>query len=202
MSTHLCDPDSVMDAAESLVGHGGMEALTLRAVTTVTGASMAAIYQMYGCLECLIGQAWLRAARRFLGLLSTLVDEAHACGTPLDGVFAAAETSLVYPRRYPRSGALLWALSRQELLTLALPDEIVDQLRSVDHEFAESITRLSLDVWDRKDDRALRLISACVIDLPGRILTGRRRYSVSVVREYLRAAIRGIVEAGPPPVDL
>ncbi|MCV7075386.1 hypothetical protein H7I94_06405 [Mycobacterium szulgai] len=93
-------------------------------------------------------------------------------------------------------------MSRQELLTLALPDEIVDQLRSVDHEFAESITRLSLDVWDRKDDRALRLISACVIDLPGRILIGRRRYSVSVVREYLRAAIRGIVEAGPPPVDL
>jgi len=66
MSAQLGDADSVMGGAESLAGHGGMETLTLRAVTTVTGASM----------------------------------------------------------------ALQWALSRQELLTLALPEDMVDQLRS------------------------------------------------------------------------
>lgn len=201
MSTQLCDPDWVLDAAESLGERAGIEAVTLRAVTTVTGTPMAEIYRRYGSREKLIGQAWLRAARRFVGLLATLVDRAHASGTTLDQVLAAAETSLVYPQRYPRSAGLLRALSSQKLLNLAVPEEIIDQLHSVEHEFTEVVTRLSVELWDRKDAAAVGLISACVLELPEHILTGRRHHSASVVRRYLRAAIQGIVEVGPPPID-
>ncbi|WP_191499284.1 TetR family transcriptional regulator [Mycobacterium simulans] len=195
------DPDSVMDAVEWLTGQAGLEALTIRAVARITGVPTAAIYQMYGSREGLIGHAWLRAARRFVELLVALVDDAHTVANPRDEVLAAAETSLIYPRRYPGSGAFRLVVSRYELVDLALPSEVTDQLRCVENEFLEVIARLSVQLWDRQDAQTLEVISACVADLPNRILTRSARYSDGTLREYLRAAVQGILEVGPPPTE-
>lgn len=189
-----------MNATEVIVGRSGLDALTIRAVARAAGFSTAAVYQMYGSREALIGHAWLRAAHRFVALLTTLVAEADTAASPVDEVLAAAETALVYPQRYPRSGILLMVVSRQEIGELALPDEITEQLHRVDHEFGQAMARLSVQAWHRNDADALHMISACVVDMPQHILAGRRQYSSSVVRQYLRAAVRGIVEVGPPPL--
>lgn len=205
LSSQRWDPDPVidvaLDATESLVSRAGLDALTIRAVARLTGFCTAEIYQTYGSREGLIGHAWLRAARRFAGLLTSLIDRAHSDGTPLDEVLAAAETSLVYPTRYPQSGALLLLISREELLGLAIPDAITDQLREVDEQFTAAVTRLALGMWNRTDAHALDLISVCVIDLPKRILTRGTRYSNSLLQAYLCAAVRGVMQAGPPPMD-
>lgn len=204
LSPQTCDrdhvTDAVLDAAESLISRAGLEALTIRAIARLTGLSTAETYRMYGSTEGLIGHAWLRAARRFTELLATLIDAAHTAGTPLDEVLSAAETSLIYPTRYPRSGALLLLISRQELLGLAIPDAITDQLRAVDDQFAAAMTRLSVRMWNRTDVHAREHISVCVVDLPKRILTRGARYSNSILREYLCAAVRGVMQAGPPPL--
>lgn len=205
LSPQTWDPDhvtdAVLDAAECLVSRAGLEALTIRAIARLTGFSTAEIYQMYGSTAGLLGHAWLRAAWRFTGLMAALIDEAHAVGTPLDEVLSAAETSLIYPTRYPRSAALLLLISREDLLGLAIPDAITDQLRKVDDQFAAAITRLSVGMWDRTDVHALDHLSVCVIDLPKRILTRGARYSNSILREYLCAAVRGVMQAGPPPLE-
>ncbi|MCV7075387.1 TetR/AcrR family transcriptional regulator [Mycobacterium szulgai] len=205
LSSQRWDPDPVidvaLDATESLVSRAGLDALTIRAVARLTGFCTAEIYQTYGSREGLIGHAWLRAARRFAGLLTSLIDRAHSDGTPLDEVLAAAETSLVYPTRYPQSGALLLLISREELLGLAIPDAITDQLREVDEQFTAAVTRLALGMWNRTDAHALDLISVCVIDLPKRILTRGTRYSNSLLQAYLCAAVRGVMQAGPPPME-
>src|ERR1700676_2952413 len=77
------DRDAMLDAAEELAVKGGVNAVTIRAVSDRAGISNGAIYHAFGSRGGLVGRAWVRAARRFLALQQQAVD---AEDDPIRGV--------------------------------------------------------------------------------------------------------------------
>ena len=114
-SPTLQEHDYVLDSTENLVAQDGIEAVTIRALTKATGVSNGAIYRTFESRGGLLGRVWIRAEQRFLGQLTGFVEEATARpgSEPLDPVYAAAETSLLYPELYPGSAACLMTVHRQ-----------------------------------------------------------------------------------------
>lgn len=203
LSSRLRNPDFVFDAAEALVARDGIEALTIRALTKATGISNGAIYRTFESRGGLLGRVWMRAERRFLDLLTNLVGDANTRSrNPLDAVYAAAETSLLYPELYPASAALLLTVRRQDVVTHPMPREIAEQLRALHRELAAVMAQLAAGLWGRSDSGAVDLVAACIIELPKWIAMRGEQYSSPILRAYLRAAVRSVLEVGPPPVGV
>lgn len=209
------DPDTVLDAAESLAVRSGPAAVTIRAVAAATGVSNGAIYHTFGSRAELLGRSWLRAARRYLAMQMDLV-EAHlgaaaviaasssngrgATDSPevVAAVVAAAETPVEFARQFPDSSKLLLTVSRDELLGDELPDQVAAELAGTDDALVGLIIRLSCALWGRGDGAAVDVITTCVVDLPTAILLRRNRIAEPIARQHLRAAVRAVLDVGPP----
>ena len=191
------DPDRVLDAAESLAAESGPAAVTIRAVAAAVGISNGAIYHTFGSRGELLGRAWLRAARRFLAVQTDLVDGSLADDAS-DAVVAAAEAPAVFAQRFPASSTLLLTLRRDQLLGEAIPAGLADEIDEQQTALVDLLIRLSTAMWDRKDAKAVDVIATCVVDLPTSILLRRNRLHNPLAREHLRAAVRAVLEIGPP----
>ncbi len=192
----------MLGAVERLAAASGPAAVTIRAIGDAVGVSNGAVYHAFGSRAGLMAQAWLRAGRRFLTLQTTLVDQALAepsRPSAADAVVAAAEAPVVFAERYPDSAKLLLTVRREELLDADLPDEITTELRDLDQSLVGLMIRLAAGVWDRKDARAVDAITTCIVDLPTAILLRRDRLGNTTAREHLRAAVRAVLDVGPPP---
>jgi AcrR family transcriptional regulator len=197
------EPDRVLDAVESLAVASGPAAVTIRAISAATGVSNGALYHTFGSRSGLMGRAWLRAGRRFLTVQNTLVDRALSETGPraaVAAVAAAADAPVVFAEQYPDSSKLLLTVRREELLNSDLPDEIAMELRDLDRLLVGLMIRLAVNVWDRKDARAVDTITTCIVDLPTAILLRRDRLGNATAREHLRAAVRAVLDIGPPPL--
>lgn len=201
LSPRLQEHDYVLDSTEELVAQDGIEAVTIRALTKATGVSNGAIYRTFESRGGLLGRVWIRAERRFLDQLTSLIEEAKAQpgSEPLDAVYAAAETSLLYPDLYPGSSACLMTVRRGDVVSQPMPADIAEHLRVLERELAAVMAQLAEGLWARSDDSAVDLIATCIIDLPKWIALRGGRYSLPVLRDYLRAAVRSVLEVGPPP---
>lgn len=201
-SVGLQEHDHVLDSIEGLVAQDGIEAVTIRALTKATGVSNGAIYRTFESRGGLLGRVWIRAERRFLDHLTSLIEEAKARpgSEPLDAVYAAAETSLLYPEMYPESSACLMTVRRDDVVSQPMPREIADQLRALERELTGVMAQLAEGLWRRSDAAAVNLIATCIVDLPKWIALRGQAYSPSTLRDYLHAAVRSVLEVGPPPL--
>lgn len=200
------DPERILDAAESLAVESGPAAVTIRAISAATGVSNGAVYHGFGSRGALLARAWLRAGRRFLEAQASLIDQALSSSgrqttteATVDAVVAAADTPVVFAARYPNSSALLWKVRREELLGGELPDEIATELRDLDVLLVDVMIRLSLSMWDRKDADAVDTIAMCIVDLPAGIVLKRDRLGGKTARQQLHAAVKAVLDIGPPP---
>ncbi|OBH60273.1 TetR/AcrR family transcriptional regulator [Mycobacterium sp. E2479] len=195
------DPDAVLDAVEDMVARAGPTAVTIRAISAAVGVSNGAVYHTFTSRGGLMGQAWLRAGRRFLALQTSLVDEALATGGP-DGppeaVVAAANAVVVFTERYPGSSTLVLRVRREEVLGDDVPDDVADELRRLDKLLVALMVRLAIALWDRKDAAAVDAITSCVVDLPTALLLRRDRLASATARAQLHAAVRAVLAVGPP----
>lgn len=193
--------DHVLDSTEDLVAQDGIEAVTIRALTKATGVSNGAIYRTFESRGGLLGRVWIRAEQRFLGQLTGFIEEATARpgSEPLDAVYAAAETSLLYPELHPGSAACLMTVHRHDVVNQPMPREIAEQLQALELQLTDVMAQLAEALWQRSDAGAVDLIATCIVDLPKWIARGGKRYSLSIQRDYLRAAVRSVLEVGPPP---
>ncbi len=192
----------MLDAVERLTAASGPAAVTIRAIGDAVGVSNGAVYHTFGSRAGLMGQAWLRAGRRFLTLQTALVDQALAepgRRSAVEAVVAAAEAPVVFAERYPDSAKLVLTVPREELLDSDLPDEIAAELRDLDQSLVALMIRLATGAWDRKDARAVDTITTCIVDLPTAILLRRDRLGNTTAREHLGAAVRAVLKVGPPP---
>jgi AcrR family transcriptional regulator len=197
------EPDRVLDAVESLAVASGPAAVTIRAISAAVGVSNGALYHTFGSRSGLIGRAWLRAGHRFLTVQNTLVDQALSetgPRAPVAAVVAAADAPVVFAEQYPDSSKLLLTVRREELLNSDLPGEIATELNDLDRLLVGLMTRLAINLWDRKDARAVDAITTCIVDLPTAILLRRDRLGNPTAREHLRAAVRAVLDVGPPPL--
>lgn len=193
------EPDEVLDAVESLTVASGPAAVTIRAVSNAVGVSNGALYHTFESRSGLMGRAWIRAARRFFTLQHALVDQALAAGDPRAAVVAAAEAPAVFAERSPDSSAVLWAVSRDELLNSDLPDDVAAELHELQRLLIGLMIRLADTLWQRTDAHAVDTITTCIVDLPTSIVLSRGRQSNSIAREHLRASVRAVLDVGPPP---
>jgi AcrR family transcriptional regulator len=190
------DPDRVLDAAESLVVSSGAAAVTIRAISAGVGVSNGAVYHTFGSRMGLLARAWLRAGHRFLAAQTALVDQAPS---GLEAVLAAADAPVVFAGQHPNSCLLLLTVPRDELLAPDLPDEIATEIRDLEATLVGLTIRLAVSVWDRKDAAAVDTITMCIVDLPTAILLRRNRLRSNTAREQLRAAVKAVLDVGPPP---
>jgi len=188
------EPERVLDAVESLAARSGPAAVTIRAVSELTGASNGAVYHAFGSRAGLVTAAWLRAARRFLALQSELVD---AASEPTGAVIAAADAPVAFAERHPDASRLLQAIRHDALLDEDLPDEVAAQLRGVEAELVALLIRLAGALWDRRDAAAVDTVTTCVVDLPIAIVLSRNRLGSSTARAQLHAAVRAVLAVGP-----
>ncbi|MGV9414136.1 helix-turn-helix domain-containing protein [Nocardia sp. NPDC003693] len=191
------DPDTVLDAAETLVAATGPAAVTIRAVAAATGMSNGALYHTFSSRAELCARTWIRAAERFLSVQRELVD-AHR-GDDTDAVVAAADAPAVFAERFPASSRLLLTLRRDDLLTDPLPDHLTAELTALDRRLIELMKELAHALWGRRDARAVDTLTICLVDLPTAILLDRDRLADPVARTQLRAAVRAVLAVGPAP---
>jgi AcrR family transcriptional regulator len=194
------EPDRVLDAVESLAVGAGPAAVTIRAVSAAVGVSNGALYHTFGSRSGLMGRAWIRAARRFFSLQNTMVDEALADGDPRAAVVAAADAPASFAEQHPDSSTVLWAVSREELLDSDLPDDVAAEVHDLHRLLIGLMIRLAVNVWDRKDSRAVDTITTCIVDLPTAIVLRRDRLANPTAREHLRASVLAVLDVGPPPL--
>lgn len=197
------EPDGVLDTVESLAVTSGPAAVTTRAISAAIGVSNGALYHTFGSRAGLMGRAWLRAGRRFLTVQNALVDQALSEAGPraaVAAVVAAAEAPAVFAEQYPDSSKLLLTVRREELLDADLPDEIATDLSDLDRLLVGLMIRLAVNLWHRKDARAVDAITTCIVDLPTAILLRRDRLANTTAREHLRASVRAVLDVGPPPL--
>jgi len=195
------DPDTVLDAVESLAVASGPAAVTIRAIGSAVGVSNGALYHTWGSRAGLLAQAWLRAGRRFLQAQNALVDAALSAPDPqagLEAVAAAADAPAAFAEQHPDSCRLLLTLPREELIDPDLPAEIIAEIRDLEARLVGLMIRLARAVWDRKDAAAVDAITICIVDLPTAILLRRDRLGSTTAREQLRAAVRAVLHIEPP----
>jgi AcrR family transcriptional regulator len=199
----LHEPDRILDAVESLAVESGPAAVTIRGVSAAVGASNGALYHTFGSRSGLLGHAWLRAGRRFLTVQNTLVDESLAKPgpqAPVAAVVAAADAPVVFAEQYPESAELLLTVRRKEVVNSDLPDEITSEIRDLNRLLIGLMIRLAVNLWDRKDALAVDTITTCIVDLPTAVLLQRKRLGSATARAHLRAAVRAVLDVGPPPM--
>jgi AcrR family transcriptional regulator len=197
------EPDRVLDAVESLAVASGPAAVTIRAISAAVGVSNGALYHTFRSRSGLMGRAWLRAGWRFLAVQNDLVDKALSTTgpqAPVVAVVAAADAPAVFAEQYPDSSKVLLTVSREELLDSDLPDDIAIELGDLDRLLVGLLIRLAVNLWDRKDARAVDTITTCIVDLPTAILLRRDRLANPTAREHLRASVRAVLDVGPPPL--
>lgn len=190
------DPDAVLDAVEALVARAGPQAVSIRAISAAVGVSNGALYHTFTSRSGLTGQAWLRAGRRFLAVQNALVDGAL---TGADAVAAAADAPVVFAEQNPDAAALLWSVRRDEVLADDPPEDVAAALRDLDRLLIALMVRLAVAMWDRKDAAAVDVITACIVDLPTALVLQRDRLRNATAREHLHAAVRAVLDVGPPP---
>ncbi|MVZ90331.1 TetR family transcriptional regulator [Microbacter sp. ANSKLAB05] len=198
------DLDQLLDAAERLAAQSGAAAVTVRALSDLTGVSNGAIYHAFGSRAGLVGRAWLRAARRFLDLQREMVEAALAGGDPseaaADATVAAADAPAQFVLDHPSSGRFLLTVRRSELLGSAdLPVDVAAELQGLDHGLTDLFVKLSRALWSRADRAAVDVIRDCVVELPNALLLRGRRAPTPAARERIAASVRAVLALGPPP---
>ncbi|MGA8332289.1 MAG: TetR/AcrR family transcriptional regulator [Mycobacterium sp.] len=197
----LHEPDRILDAVESMAVGSGPAAVTIRGVSAAVGISNGALYHTFGSRSGLLGHALLRAGRRFLTVQNTLVDQAMVEAgpqAPAAAVVAAAEAPVVFAEQYPESAELLLTVRRAELVDADLPEQIASQISELDRLLIGLMIQLAVNLWDRKDALAVDTITTCIVDLPTAILLQRKRLGSATARAHLRAAVRAVLDVGPP----
>lgn len=197
------DLEHLLDATERLAVDSGPAAVTVRAISELTGVSNGAIYHAFGSRSGLVGQTWLRAARRFLVLQRGLVDRALAASAGPEGaveaVVAAAEAPAAFELEQPQSGRFLLAVSRSELLGSAeLPGDLAADLKQLDAQITDLFVVLADRLWDRTDSDSVAVVRDCVVEIPTALLLRGRRRPRPGVRERIGACVRAVLHLGPP----
>ncbi|OMC38189.1 TetR family transcriptional regulator [Mycobacterium sp. GA-1841] len=191
------DPDAVLDAAETLAAQAGPAAVTIRAISEAVGLSNGALYHSFGSRAGLLGQAWLRAGRRFLALQRELVDAARP-GT--DAIAAAAYAPVVFAERHPASARLLLQVRREQILGPDVPGDLAEQLQALETQLVDLMIELATAAWDRCDRAAVDTVTTCIVDLPTAILLQRNRLADPTARHHLNAAVTAVLTVGPAPL--
>lgn len=189
----------VLDTVERLAVAEGAAAVTIRALSQATGVSNGALYHAFGSRTELLGQAWLRAAEKFLAMQRSAVRSAVSSGedTPTEALVAAAVCPADFLEHNPSSARFLLTVTRDELLgTGEIADDLAARLRALDEELTALFIDLSARLWGRSDRAAVALVRLCLVELPTALIL-RNRHPDAAARARLAQAVRAVITIPP-----
>lgn len=191
----MYDLDTVLDAVENLAAAHGPAAVTVRAVAAAAGVSNGALYHNFSSRPDLMARAWLRAGTRFLAVQRTAISAAAGA----EAVVAAAQAPAIFAEQHPGSARLVLTVRREEILGAELSEQLSVELKGLDKHLVQVMVQLADGLWGRRDAAAVDTITTCIVDLPTAILLTRDRLHDPTARAHLAAAVRAVLETGPPP---
>ncbi|WP_121256923.1 TetR/AcrR family transcriptional regulator [Nocardioides ferulae] len=194
------DRDALLDHALHLWVEQGTGGLTIRALSSRSGASTGALYHAFGSRDVILARVWAREAERFLAFQRRAVERALAEGSPRDAVVAAALAPADYVHHDEPAARLLLAVTPRDLAEGEVGPEDRERLRALRRALGALITELAERVWTATDPAAVALVRSCLVELPSALLLARDRVDDPVARHALEHAVRGVL-AQPPPTS-
>ena len=195
------DLDELLGHARNLWIERGIGGLTIRALSSASGASNGAVYHAFKSRDGLLARVWADEGRRFLTFQRDRVEEAMQEGGATSALVTAALAPAAYAETNADGARLLLAATADDLLTAELDEEARTQLLELQSELGVLIVALASALWDRHDRAAVTLVRHCVVTLPGGLLLQAKKITDPIARHALEHSVRGIAAVAPPTPD-
>lgn len=190
--------DELVAHARSLWIERGADGLTIRALSSASGASNGAVYHAFGSRAGLLARVWAQEAGRFLAFQRDRVREAMLDGDATAALVAAALAPATYATDNADGARLLLAVTADDLLVADPGEPARTQLIDLRKELGTLLVDLASALWDRRDRAAVEVVRHCVVALPGALLLQAERIADPLAAHSLEHAVRGIASATPP----
>lgn len=194
------DLDVLHDHARRLWIDKGIDDVTMRALSTESGASNGAVYHAFGSRSGLLARVWSTEAQKFLTFQRSRVVGALRDGDPVSALVTAALTPASYALEDADGARLLLSTNADRLMTPELDAEAEGRLRRLQRDLGALLIDLAEAMWGRRDRAAVTAVQYCVVDLPAALLLKNADITDPLARHVLEHAVRGIASA-PPPVN-
>jgi AcrR family transcriptional regulator len=153
--------DVILDAARTLVLHGGPRAAGVAAIAKSSGAPVGTLYHRFGNRDGILTATWLRALDRFQApALAAVADSA------LDTAVAMALSALTLAREYPDDARLLLTMRPEDLVDAEDGGGLAEAIATRKAPLIERLRTLAGELYGADDPRALDALQRAVVDLP------------------------------------
>jgi AcrR family transcriptional regulator len=190
--------DELLRDARALWTESGIAGVTMRALSSVSGASNGALYHAFGSRDGLLARVWAREAEHFLAFQRELVEREMNVSDPVAALVAAALAPASYAVQNEESARLLLSADADELLTPELDAAGHAQVLSLQLDLGRLLLDLAGALWGRRDRAAVTIVRYCVVTLPGALLLRGDDVNDPLARHALERAVRGIASSPPP----
>lgn len=153
--------DDILDAALALVEEEGVQGASVAAIARRLGAPSGSIYHRFASRDLVMATLWVRTVRQFQhGLLVALrvTDLAEAARR-------AALHTVEWAGSHRREARLLTLHRRQDLLA-DWPDELGEDLATLNDEVAEALVAFARRRCGRADAEALARVRFALVEIP------------------------------------
>lgn len=188
--------DQILDAALDLVAACGPNAATIAAISGAIGVSVGSIYHRFSSRELLMARLWIRGVKRFQrGFIEALEVE------DLDEAAAVAVQHVLRWSQDHFAEVRVLLLHRREDLAAQWPEELGQELASLNRDVEGSLHRHAHRRYGRDDDEAMGRVMFALVDIP---FAAARRYVLSntpppsSVNELLVSTCRFVLDPPPP----
>lgn len=192
------DLDELLGHARLLWIEKGVAGVTMRALSSASGASNGAVYHAFGSRDGLLARVWSREAEMFLAYQRDQVEQAMREDDPTSALVVAALAPASYAVQNENGARLLLAANADQLMTAELDGDGRDRLLRLQQNLGRLLTELATALWDRRDRAAVRTVRYCVVNLPGTLLLKGKTITDPVAQHALERAVRGIASEPPP----
>lgn len=151
----------ILDAALALVAEDGPQGAAVVAIAKRLGAPSGSVYHRFASRDLILATLWMRTVRRFQkGFLSALDRD-----DPLEAARAAVIHVLTWSAAHSAEARVLTLYRREDLIAL-WPEELGDQLFTLNDEVARAITAFAAAHFGTVDKATLGRAQFALIDVP------------------------------------
>lgn len=153
--------DDILDAALVLVGEEGVQGASVAAIARRLGAPSGSIYHRFASRDLVVATLWVRTVRQFQrGFL-----EALQVTDPVEAARRGATHTVGWAADHRREARLLTLHRRQDLLA-RWPDELGEELATLNDEVKAALVGFAERRFGRGDAEVLGRVRFALVEIP------------------------------------